>query len=200
MRSEGPPLLPILRSQHQARLLAAVLLRPGTEHTITQLANELEVPVSTLHREVQRLVDSGILASRSVGRSRLISPGARSRIVNPLTELLTVSYGPMWVITHEFGAIEDVDLVLIFGSWAARFHGEPGSPPEDVDVLVVGDPNRGAVYDAAERAAKSLGVPVNPVLSSRGRWSDARDALIQQIRSSPVLAVVDRSHLDEPDP
>ena len=48
------------------------------------------------------------------------------------------------------------DQVLIFGSWAARCHQQPGPPPHDLDVLVVGEPAR----DAEQR----LGLPVNPVI------------------------------------
>ena len=32
----------------------------------------------------------------------------------------------------------DIDI-FIFGSWAARYRGEPGPPPNDIDVAVVSD-------------------------------------------------------------
>jgi DNA-directed RNA polymerase specialized sigma24 family protein len=55
MRSEAPPLMPIFRSRHQADLLAWLLLHPDREYTTTELARRLGVPLTTLHREVQRL-------------------------------------------------------------------------------------------------------------------------------------------------
>jgi hypothetical protein len=57
---------------------------------------------------------------------------------------------------------------------------------------VVGAPARTAVYDAAERASRRLDLPVNPTISSRRRWTEAADGLIQQIRASPSVVVVDR--------
>jgi DNA-binding Lrp family transcriptional regulator len=192
MRNGAPVLLPIFRSQQQARLLATLLLHPAREHTITELARHLEVPVSTLHREVDRLVQAGILRDRAVGRARAISANPESRLVGPLTELLALTYGPLPVVGDEFEALDDVDLVLIYGSWAARYQGQAGPPPQDLDVLVVGAPARAAVYDAAERARRRLGIAVNPVISTRSRWAASDDSLIRQIRSSPTVVVIDR--------
>src|SRR5665647_2664121 len=41
MRSEAPALMPIFRSQHQAALLAWLLLHPDDEYTLTDLAKRL---------------------------------------------------------------------------------------------------------------------------------------------------------------
>lgn len=193
MRSGAPGLLPIFRSQHQALVLATLFLHPGRELTMSDLARRVRVPLSTIQRDVETLVEAEILRDRAVGRARLVSGNLDHRIARPLTELLAVTYGPLTVVAEEFEAIEDVDLVLVYGSWAARYRGEQGPPPRDLDVMVVGAPSRTAVYDAAERASRRLDMPVNPTISSRRRWADAADALVQQIRSSPSVAAVDRT-------
>jgi hypothetical protein len=193
MRRRAPALLPIFRSQRQAVLLATLFLHPERELTMAELARRVGVPLSSIQRDIDALVQAEILCSRSVGRARLVSSNDDSRLARPLTDLLAVTYGPLTVVGDEFQEIDDVDLVLIYGSWAARYLGEPGHPPRDVDVLVVGAPARAAVYDAAERATGRLDMPVNPTISSRTRWADAADALIQEIKASPSVAVVDRS-------
>jgi len=81
--------------------------------------------------------------------------------------------------------------VLIFGSWAARYHQRHGPPPHDLDVLVVGQPARHAVYDAADRAQQRLGMPVNPVIRTGDAWRQAADPLVQQIQSSPLVTVLE---------
>jgi predicted nucleotidyltransferase len=55
-------------------------------------------------------------------------------------------------VAEEFPGLQGAEHVLIFGSWAARYHQHPGKPPRDLDVLVVGRPSRDEVYDAADRA------------------------------------------------
>jgi DNA-binding transcriptional ArsR family regulator len=186
-------LLPVLRSQHQADLLTMLLLRPEQEFTITELARRLSVPQSTVSGEVRRLADAGILAGRTVGRSRLVRANASSRLVGPLTELLTLTYGPHVVIADEFAELEGVVLVVIFGSWAARYRGERGQPPNDVDVLVVGAPDRIAMYTAAERAESRLGQRVNPAVCPPQQWAQPDEPFILEIQSRPYVIILDRA-------
>jgi DNA-binding transcriptional ArsR family regulator len=191
MRSEAPALLPIFRSTHQADLLTLLLLHPDTDYTATELADRLHVPLTTLHREIARLEQAGLITSRPVGRSRLLRADTTSRVTGPLTDLLLVTFGPQPVIAEEFGDLA-ADVILIFGSWAARYHGDPGPPPHDIDVLLVGDLDRDGAYDAAARAEQRLGFPVNPTIISTRRWHAADDPLVRTITASPTLTVTDR--------
>jgi AraC-like DNA-binding protein len=188
MRSPAPPLMPIFRSQHQASLLAWLLLHPQQEYTLTDLARRLDVPLTTLQREAQRLVQAGLLRDRTVGRARLLQANTDNRAAAPLTQLLELTFGPETVIGEEF-VIPGAERILIFGSWAERYHGKPGVQPNDVDVLVIGGPSRADVYDAADRAAERLGLQVNPVIRTSQEWAEDADPLIAQIKASDVVDV-----------
>jgi predicted nucleotidyltransferase len=181
--------MPIFRSRHQADLLTWLLLHPDQEFSVTDLASRVGVPVTTLHREMQRLVEAGLLRDRTIGRSRMVRANPDNPATAPLTELLGVSFGPRAVIGEEFD-VRGVEQVLIFGSWAERYRGTPGEPPGDVDVLVIGAPKRAEVYDAADRAQARLGRQVNPVVRSAAQWASAGDSLVEQVRSSPTVTVI----------
>jgi hypothetical protein len=180
--------MPIFRSQHQAALLAWLLLHPEHEYTLTQLAKKLDVPLTTLQREAQRLVVAGLLQDRALGRARLLRANMSNRAAAPLTQLLEVTFGPQTVIGEEFD-LTNAEKVLIYGSWAERYHGTPGPPPNDVDVLVVGDLDRADVYDAADRAQARLGIQVNPVIRTPDQWANDADSLVLQIKASPTVDV-----------
>lgn len=190
MRSSAPALLPIFRSQLQADILAALLLNPGREYSLTDLAKRFGAPLSTVHGEVKRLTQAGLLRRRDVGRSALVQANSQNRLVEPLAELLFLSWGAMQVISEEFERLAGAERVLIFGSWAARYRQQQGRPPNDLDVLVIGQPSRGDVYDAADRAQQRLGIPVNPVIRTVEAWHQASDPLIQQIQSEPFVDVL----------
>jgi DNA-binding transcriptional ArsR family regulator len=189
MRSNAPALLPILRSRHLADILTLLLLHPEAEYTLTELASELHLPLTTVQREVTRLSGAQLIRERRVGRSRLVSADPASRYTRPLTELVTLAFGPHVVIGEEF-ALPGAIAVAIYGSWAARYEGIAGRAPQDVDVLVIGDVRRRDLYEAAERSEVRLRLPVNPLPCSRSRWFAASDPLVQQIRSAPVVWVV----------
>jgi hypothetical protein len=78
--------------------------------------------------------------------------------------------------------------------WAARYHGEVGAVPADIDVLLIGDGlDRTAVYAAAERAEARLGMPVNPVLRPARSWNESDgDALVREIQARPYVDVTGR--------
>jgi hypothetical protein len=193
MRSDAPPLAPTFRSRTQGDLLALVLLHPDQEWTVGDLARRLSIPLTTAQSEVARLADGGVLVTRKVGRSRVVRVNADSPAVAPLTQLTLVTFGPQTVIADAFGDL-GADRVVVFGSWAARYHGVAGPVPADIDVLVVGDGlDRAKVYAAAERAEARLGLPVNPVLRRSGSWTDpAGDALVSEIRARPHVDVTAR--------
>lgn len=186
MRSDAPPLAPIFRSRRQADLLAILFLRPEKDHTLTELAAQLDASLPTLHREVNRLIASELIAVRQVGRSRLLRANMANRASGPLAQLLLVTVGPHLIVAEEFASLPDTRSVVIFGSWAARYDGQPGPPPNDIDVLVIGRPQRGDVYDAADRAHQRLGIPINPVIRADESWEAGTDPLIAQIKASPT--------------
>lgn len=191
MRSEAPALLPVFRSQHQAELLMWLYLHPDGEYGVSDLAERLNVPLSTLHREVVRLDSADLIGSRTLGRNRLIRANTDHPAAKALTQLLEVTFGPRAVIAEEFD-IPAAQQVVIFGSWAARYAGETGPPPHDIDVLVVGNVDRADVYDAADRAAIRLGIEVNPVVRSDKQWSDPEDSLVKQIKASAHTTVLEQ--------
>jgi DNA-binding transcriptional ArsR family regulator len=198
MRSEPPPLLPILRSHHQAQLLADILLHPDEETSLTDLARRLDMAVSTVHLEVGRLIDAGILSDRQVGRSRLVRANRDGRLFAVLSQLMLLTYGPAVVIAEEFRDVGATAEVAIFGSWAARYAGTIGAAPNDIDVLVVGDKvSRLAVDAAAQRSEDRLRIQVNPVAMTQARWHGSKDPLAAQIQAGPTFSITDRLEIDK---
>lgn len=169
-------------------------LHPDSEYGVSDLADRLAVPLSTLHREVVRLDEAGLVVSRTLGRNRLIRANFDHPAAEALTRLLEVTFGPRSVIAEEF-AIPGAMQVVIFGSWAARYAGEAGPPPHDIDVLVVGKVDRADVYEAADRASARLGIEVNPVVRSAKQWSDPEDGLVKQIMASAHAEVLGAGEL-----
>lgn len=191
MRNEAPAIMPIFRSKYQAELLLRLFIHTDKEFTISDLAAELNVPISTLHGEVVRLDNSGLISSRALGKNRLVRANSLHPSYKPLTELLLVTFGPKVVVTEEFAEL-DAELVIIFGSWAERYVGLIGKPVNDIDVLVVGQVNRDAVYEAADEAEARLGMKVNPIVRSLDQWLSTSDGLVSQIKANAHIVVIQK--------
>jgi predicted nucleotidyltransferase len=187
MRNTPSALLPLFRSERMARALTELYLHPDQEYSLTDLAKAIDVSPSALHPDIERLTTADLVRDRTDGRSRKLTANTDHPAFAPLAELLAVSFGPRTVIEEEFAAVAGVTELVLFGSWAARSHGEPGHFPHDVDVLIVGEPNRREVYAAADAAAARLHLEVNPTLATAERWNNSDDALMTTIRSNPYV-------------
>lgn len=187
MKSQPPPLLPLLRSPLQAEILTRLLLGPDRAVSLTELARLTGASVATVQREVERAELAGIVRSERVGPTRLVRAEPSSPLHRPLADLLLAAFGPVPVVSEELSEIAGVEEAYLFGSWAARYSGEAGAAPNDVDVLVVGDPDRGQVYDAAERAERRLHRPVQITFRTRDEWANEDDPFVLTIHSRPLV-------------
>jgi hypothetical protein len=181
--------LAIFRSQLQGEILARALLS-DEPITIADLARDLNAPLPTVAREVNRLHTAGVLALNRQGRAQLVTADNSNPAIRPLRELVAISFGPRRIVLEEFAAVPGLAELYLFGSWAARFLGEPGHTPADVDVLIVGPADRNETYDAADRAARRLHREVNPTIVSHHRWADPDDPFITEVRHRPLLRLL----------
>lgn len=187
MKQRPPTLAPLLRTDLQGDLLAALFLHPETEYTLTDLARHLDAGLSTVHTEVERLAEAGLLDERRIGRARLVRANADHPLTPSLTELLTLTYGPPAVLPALLAKLKGVEEAFIYGSWAARREGEPGPFPEDVDVLVVGAvPSRAAARVQAEATAL-LHRDVNLTVLPRDEWDNPTTGFAKTVRDAPLV-------------
>jgi len=165
--------------------MGELFTNPGQEFSVGELAERIAASHATVSREASRLVGAGLLRFRDEGRRRLLTANMSTAISGPLRELLSAVYGVPAVVREEFSHCDDD--VFIFGSYAARWFGQAGHVPNDVDVLVVGDLEPGDAWQAAARASKRLGVEVIVVVRTPDEWQQDSSGFAAQIRSQPLL-------------
>lgn len=187
MRTTAPALLPLLRSQVQGDVLALVYLSPGREFKVGEIADHTGATVQSVAREVSRLVKAGFLVDRRDGTARLITAPKDSLITRPLTDLLAVTYGPLPVLEHAFRGLAGLDRAFIYGSWAARYSGDPGPVPGDVDVLLIGDPDMDEVDERARLTEGRLRREVNVRRVRAATWDSSDDPFLTTVRTRPLV-------------
>jgi DNA-binding transcriptional ArsR family regulator/DNA-binding XRE family transcriptional regulator len=189
MKEPPPPLLPLLRSQTHGELLAWLFLHPEREFSTSDLARLVGVSQPTVSRDATELVKAGLLTERRHGRLRLLRAAGETAVARPLTDLLAVTYGPLPVLTRALSQLDGVEEAYIYGSWAARYQGEPGAVPRDVDVLVVGDADEDELYEAARKTQTILGREVNVRRVTTRQWEDERgdDPFLTTVRNRPLV-------------
>ena len=157
---------------------------------ILQFAYGAEYALSKARMKVGRAEDAGIVVTEKVGPTRLVRANPDHPLFNAVSQVVLSTFGPPAVIAREFEGLVGAEAVLLFGSWAARYLGQSGRAPKDIDVLVIGSPDRDAVDDAAERAERTIGLPVQATVRSRSQWTGARDSFIREVKRRPFVIVL----------
>lgn len=187
MRTTSPPLAPFLRSDTQGEILALLLLNPDDAYSLADVARAVDAPTAVVHKEVSRLVEAGVLGDSRQGRSRLVRANPDYRLLRPLTELITGTYGPVPILTRELADVSGIQAAYIYGSWAARREGDRGDQPRDIDVLVVGSAARTELNEASAAAEERLHTPVNITKVSPEAWAVGKDPFLVTVRSRPLV-------------
>ncbi len=157
-RQPAPALLPILRSQQQGEILALLLGDPDLELSLTEIAARTSTPHASVHREIERAERAGLVVTRKLGNTRLVRANTASPYYAGLAEVLTRAFGVPAVLAEALRPVHGIAAAYIYGSWAARHDGQAGQRPVgDIDVLVLGEPDRDQLYAALSDAEERLG-------------------------------------------
>ena len=186
----APLLLPILRSQQQGAILALLLGNPDSEFSLTEIAARTGAPHPSVFREVQRAEQAGLVTSRKVGNTRLARANATSPYYQGLADILVKAFGPPAVLSE---ALQEVPASIGHTSSARgrpRHAGLPGQREvADIDVLILGTPDRDRLYGALESVEKRLGRPVQATIRAPGWLATGSGAFHETVTSRPLVGI-----------
>jgi predicted nucleotidyltransferase len=119
----------------RAGVLSATFLRPDHWWFMTELARHLGVTPSSLQRELESLVTSGLLLRRYDGRRTYFKANVESPLFPDLKGLMEKTAGVIPALQAALKRFGDrIELALLYGS-IARGEERPG---RDVDLMIVG--------------------------------------------------------------
>ena len=118
-----------------------------------------------------------------MGRRAVYSLNVRHPLAEVVREIAMFTHGPQPVVARELSSVPGIVQAVLFGSWAARRRGEPGPPPGDIDVLVIGRHDRDELYDALRRAEGRLRREVNATTITPERWATVDDPFVATVRA-----------------
>lgn len=162
----------------QLRLLALLLLQPERSWTLQELATDLDAPQSSVHRELSRAEDAGLLVRDATARPHRFAAVADDPMYEPLATLLKHSVG----VEAELRSVldrPDVKAAIIYGSWARGTR----RPDSDIDVLVVGDAPLRDLRRVVRPIGKTAGRTVDITLLSPDEFVRMREEGASYLRS-----------------
>lgn len=153
------------------RVLATTFLQPGKWWYLSEIAVHIGTRVSSLQREVEALVQSGILERRVDGRRTYVKANENSPIFPELHGLMEKTSGIIPLLSHEIARLKNkIKWAFIYGS-LARGEADAAS---DVDVMLIGPVSTMDIVPVFRRVEKTVGRPINETIFNE---RDFRDSL-----------------------
>ncbi|HGE8409575.1 nucleotidyltransferase domain-containing protein [Serratia sp. Lou2A] len=181
------PMLELLFSEYRRKVLSLLFIEAGQAFHVREIARRTATQAGTLHKELSRLAEGGILLRQRQGNQICYQANADCLIFPELAAIFRKSCGPaarLRQVLTGFG--EDIERAFIFGSVASG----KATAASDIDVLIVGKLSFADVIQAVYPLQATLGREINPKLYSPEEWRAAlaeNSAFIQDIMQKPQL-------------
>jgi predicted nucleotidyltransferase len=193
------PLAAILFPVYRRRVLGLLLLAPDEALHGREIARRTGLPSGTVIRELHRLVDAGLLKRDKRGNQSLFSADRSCPVFEEVAGMLRKTSGAADVIAGALAPMsEQIEAAFIYGSFA-KGTARAGS---DIDVLIIGAVDLGAVIDILHPVQKLVGREINPKVFSSREWQakqQAKNAFVMEVRANPkIILIGDKDESQEP--
>ena len=180
----------ILFTEYRSKVLGLILLHPGQQFFLREIARLTHTNPGTLKRELDKLVKAGIINFEKSGNQNYYSANQSSPIFEDLVNILRKTSGLVDVIQSALlPLVEQIDSAFIFGSMASGAVNE-GS---DIDLMLVGNVNFGDVVSLIYPLQASLAREINPKVFMSSEWlqlSKDKNSFLRDVMSKPRLFVI----------
>ncbi len=181
------PILELLFSEYRRKVLSLLFIEAGRAFHVREIARRTATQAGTLHKELSRLAESGILLRQRQGNQICYQANADCLIFPELAAIFRKVCGPAECLRQTLAAFgEAIERAFIFGSVASG----KATAASDIDVLIVGKLSFAEVIQAVYPLQATLGREINPKLYSPEAWRAAlaeNSAFIQDIMQKPQL-------------
>jgi hypothetical protein len=131
---------------------------------------------------------SGLVTTRKIGNTRLARANTDSPYYPGLAQVLTRAFGVPAVLAQVLIPVQGIDEAYVYGSWAARYQGLNGPRAvADIDVLILGDPDRDQLYSALNDVEARLGRPVQVTIRELDWLKSGTGSFHDTLTSRPTI-------------
>lgn len=149
-------------------ILGLLIGQPDRALYLREIAQLAHLGVGQVQRELDRLVNAGIVRRFKQGRHVYFQANPDCPVFDELRGIVVKTIGVADVLGQVLLPLrERIHVAFIYGSVARR---EERSS-SDVDLLVIGEVSLADVVDVIRDAEQSLGRPVNPTVYPRAEFS-----------------------------
>ncbi|MEY4570840.1 MAG: hypothetical protein RLZ10_33 [Bacteroidota bacterium] len=164
----SPPLIDHLFSgKIRLKLLARLLLNPGSQVYLRQLERDLQVSSNTVRQELNKLSDMKLINVVETEESKIKKYIANTvhPLYSNLRSIILKYVGVDQLIEEIFHKLGEIDEVFLTGEFAN------GNETPFIDLVLVGDIDRDYLHQLVERAEKLLHKKIRIAIYSKNEFT-----------------------------
>jgi predicted nucleotidyltransferase len=174
------------RSKIRQRILALIMDAPDRRMHLRGIARAVGTSAGTAARELGRLEEAGLVRRTREGNQVYFEARPEQPLYGQIRDIVRQVAGVPIILRRHLSGLAGVEHAMIFGSYA---HGSIKSD-SDVDVLIIGTPDRDELTERLEMASLEISRLVNEVVMTREDLLARRtrgDRFIESIDSRPSI-------------
>ena len=180
----------LLFKDYRRRVLGLLLLHADECYHVREIARLTNTVAGTLHKELARLADAGLLLKDNVGNQVRYGANRDCPIFEELASIFRKTSGITDVLADALASFSSrITAAFVFGSMASGKE----ATGSDVDLLVIGDVGFTEIAKAVHSAQEVLGREINPKVYSKEEWNKMlkeKTAFIKEVLKKPKLFIV----------
>jgi DNA-binding transcriptional ArsR family regulator/predicted nucleotidyltransferase len=175
-------------------ILAATLVQSDKAWYAAELARRMNVPSSSLQRELRELTEVGILKTHRQGRMRYYQANTDSPLFSDLRGLMLKTAGLVDVLAQALKPLAaKTRVAFVYGSIASN----QDQSDSDIDLMVIGACSGAQLSLPLRRARDLLGRDINPTVYTPAEFARKRaskDHFLKSVLDKPKLYVLGDNH------
>lgn len=180
----------LLFNDYRRRVLGLLLLHPDKKYHVREIARLTGTVAGTLHKELARLAEAGVLAKEIVGNQVQYGADRNCIIFEELAGILRKTTGVADVLADALGPLAGkINAAFVFGS-IAQGRETAGS---DVDLLIIGDVSFKKIVTILHDAQETLHREINPKVYKKEEWVRLirkKDAFARDVMAGEKLFIL----------
>ena len=191
----------LLFGTYRKSVLALLLLHPEQALHVREIARQLDKPAGTLLRELNALVDAGVLSRKPIGNQVQFQADPACPIYDELRAILKKTVGVADVLREALAPVAaKLAAAFVYGSVAS---GEERAG-SDLDLMIIGKARFADVIDALAPAQALLRREVNPnlytALEFRKKLGAGDPFLRRVLAAKKIFVIGGEDELGKPGP
>jgi len=181
--------LMLLRSKTRKKLLSFFLSNEQNKYYLRELERLTGVSVGNIRRELQPLKEDNFFVTERLGNLLFYKLNMQHPLYKEIKKILMTEIGIEADIKHALVKLSNIDVTFIYGSYASK----KSRSDSDVDLMIVGSPNKETISDAISKLEKKYQREINYQIYSKKNYQEklaSNSSFLSELNSKPKIFLI----------